>query len=185
MRIRVNVKSASRSDGMSGVHTVTTVEILRDDVVLAEATEASREESAPGLGFWRWTNVPTARVALDALERLFMTAALAERELAAQGLVPAEAAAQLRGKRLWGAEAEAAQADARGKHRGLELALGVEDSDYDALLRRVVVLARQANRLGELIGEVDRACPAEVPLLPEDPAARLRKMLVVLGVLEK
>jgi hypothetical protein len=46
-----------------------------------------------------------------------------------------------------------AEADARGKHRGLELALGAEDPSYDALLRRVAALAKGA---AEVPGGVSR-----------------------------
>ena len=43
-----------------------------------------------------------------------------------------------------------AEADARGKHRGLELALGAEDPSYDALLRRVAALAKIPAAAGRL-----------------------------------
>lgn len=47
------------------------------------------------------------------------------------------------------ARAELAEADARGKHRGLELALGVEGASWDAMLRMVAALARGAAVLSD------------------------------------
>jgi len=47
-----------------------------------------------------------------------------------------------------------AEADARGKHRGLELALGAEDPSYDSLLRRVAALARGAAEVPAAAGRL-------------------------------
>lgn len=60
-----------------------------------------------------------------------------------------------------------AEAEARGKHRALELALGVSDQDYNALLRRVAVLAKRDDQ------PIDSGTPPAVASTEKNASARV------------
>jgi hypothetical protein len=70
MSITVRQTTEIRHEGLAGDHVTTTVEVLSDGVVIAQASEKSSQESVPNESRWRYRSPLVADVASEALRRL-------------------------------------------------------------------------------------------------------------------